>query len=73
MRLFKKTRTENLSNDEVAHKLADRIMAGQRKLANYLNSKASGFSARQVSYILISICVLFGAYCTYLLVTSFIN
>lgn len=73
MRLFKKTRTENPSNDAVAQKVASRIIAGQRKLANYLNNKVSGFSAKQVLYTLIVICILFGAYCTYLLVTSFAN
>lgn len=73
MRLFKKTTVENTSNDAVAQKIASRIIAGQRKLASYLNDKARGFSARQILYTLVIICILFGTYCTYLLVSSLFN
>ncbi len=73
MRLFKKAKKETVSTDAVAERIAGRIVARQRQLADYLNSKTAKFKSRRVAYVLMMGCIAFAGYCAYLLISSINN
>lgn len=73
MRLFKREKKEAVDNDAVADKIANYILASQRQLADYLNSKLARFPRKAICYSIWVFCIAFGGYCTYLLITSIIN
>lgn len=72
MRIFRR-RKQPLSSrqEQVAGKIAGRILLMQRRTADYLNAKASGLSGQTLVAILVVFCLLFGGYCVHLLVQGF--
>lgn len=58
-----------INQDVLAMRIANRIIKLQAGIANYLNSTAH-FSQNQKKVILISICVLFGGFCLYIILNS---
>ncbi|WP_113638517.1 hypothetical protein [Nubsella zeaxanthinifaciens] len=69
MKLFKKKR-EALSSDELAGKIAGKIISVQQRVASYLNSKAGRLSGRKLLYGLMAFCLIFGGYLLYLLYSA---
>ena len=70
MKLFKRQRKADISDDAVAKKIANKIVEKQRNLANYLNSKTKRFSPRAIAIILFGLCIVFGGYCAFLLLNA---
>jgi hypothetical protein len=70
MKLFKRQRKVDISDDAVAKKIANKIVEKQRNLANYLNSKTKRFSPRTIAFILFGLCIVFGGYCAFLLLNA---
>lgn len=70
MKLFKRQKKANVSNDAVAEKIANKIVEKQRDLANYLNAKTNKLSPRTIGFIIFGICVAFAGYCFYLLLNA---
>ena len=72
MKLFKKrNRPLSPGQEQAAGKIASRILAGQRKTADYLNRKTAGMSRRRLLFLLACFCLAFGSYCLYLLIHAF--
>jgi len=70
MKFFKK-----IKRDKVQITLTDQIAAymdtRQRKLANWLNQKASGISGQKMRCLLIAFCLVVGSYLMYILLQAF--
>lgn len=70
MKFFKKTK-----RDKVQPTLTDHIAAymesRQRKIADWLNKKASGISGQKMRYLLIAFCLIVGSYLIYILLQAF--
>ena len=69
MKLFRKNST-SIGGDAIAEKIAQKIIDRQRILANYLNRKTRNISGKLWMAILITFCVTFGSYCTFLLIRA---
>lgn len=57
--------------DRRALGIAVRILSRQRKIADYLNRKTAGVTAKGWLAMLIAFCTLFGSYCLWLLMQAF--
>jgi hypothetical protein len=73
MRLFKREKNAAVANDAVAEKIANHVIASQRQFADYLNKKMARFPRKAIGYFIGLLCIAFGGYCAYLLITSIIN
>lgn len=67
MNLFKRPKQHH-TDDALAHRIAGHIIGKQRRIANYLNSKATSLSKRARVFALIFFTLAFGSYCLYLLI-----
>lgn len=67
MNLFKRPKQHHI-DDALAHRIAGSIIGRQRRIADYLNSKAAYLSKRARLYALILFSLAFGSYCLYLLI-----
>ncbi|KIA92248.1 hypothetical protein OC25_17580 [Pedobacter kyungheensis] len=69
---FSGKREKELENGQVrfAEKVAAGILGAQRRLADYLNRRTAGFSARRWRTLLLGFCLLFGSYTLYLLIAA---
>jgi hypothetical protein len=56
--------------EEVSFRIAAKILALQRQLANYLNTRTRGISSRGWLAILVCFVGTFGAYCLYLVFSA---
>lgn len=65
MSFFKKRRNVLLTTaqQEVAQRIAEKLISRQKRLADYLNAKTSGISPRSWLWLLIVFCLVFGCYC----------
>lgn len=75
MKLFRKKKkvTDNPRTEELANRIAGRIVRVQHRLADYLNAKAFGVdNARKRLYLILFI-LLFGAVNLWLLIGSITN
>lgn len=70
MKLFKRQRKVDVSNDAVAEKIANKIVEKQHDLANYLNAKTKRLSPRTIAFLLLGIFIAFAGYCAYLLLNA---
>ena len=70
MKFFRK-----IKRDKVQVTLTDQIAAyidtRQRKLANWLNQKASSISGQKMRYLLFAFCLIVGSYLMYILLQAF--
>lgn len=70
MKFFRK-----IKRDKEQATLTDHIAAymesRQRKLANWLNQKASGISRQKMCYLLMVFCLIVGSYLMYILLQAF--
>jgi hypothetical protein len=72
MRWFKKRVVPlSLGQERRAGRIADGVLKGQRKAADYLNVLVSGMSRRRLRWLLVLFCLVFGGYCLYLLIRVF--
>lgn len=67
MNLFKRPKQHH-TDDALAHRIAGDIIGRQRRIADYLNSKATYLSKRARLSALILFSLAFGSYCLYLLI-----
>lgn len=67
MNLFKRPKQHH-TDDALAHRIAGNIIGRQRRIADYLNSKATYLSKRARLSALILFSLAFGSYCLYLLI-----
>lgn len=67
MNLFKRPK-QHRTDDALAHRIAGNIIGRQRRIADYLNSKATCLSKRTRLSALILFSLIFGSYCLYLLI-----
>ena len=67
MNLFKRPKQYH-TDDALAHRIAGDIIGRQRRIADYLNSKATYLSKRARLSALILFSLAFGSYCLYLLI-----
>lgn len=67
MNLFKRPKQHH-TDDALAHRIAGDIIGRQRRIADYLNSKATYLSKRTRLSALILFSLAFGSYCLYLLI-----
>jgi hypothetical protein len=70
--LGKKT-LANPSSDAVAKTIAEYIVKKQRQLADHINSRTREIPRRTLKISLITIGIVFGSYCAYLLIQAIIN
>jgi hypothetical protein len=74
MKLLRKEKREGPltgGQEKLASQLAGKILFWQRGAADYLNSKTSGLSIWSWKMMLTGFCLVFGAYCLWLLVQAF--
>lgn len=72
MRLFKRDYDKPLSQGQEmrARRIADGLIARQKRLADYLNAKTQGISGRSWLWLLIGFCLVFGCYCLRLVISA---
>jgi hypothetical protein len=72
MRIFKRKKVGTLSQGQemAAQRIADGLISRQRRLADYLNARMHGISARSWLWLLVGFCLVFGGYCLYLVVAA---
>lgn len=73
MKLFTNSKGERLTarQEALASRIAGRITRIQRRAAEWLNGKTTGWPAKTWLLLLVLFCFAFGAYCLYLLVIAF--
>ncbi|MEH6306818.1 hypothetical protein RYH73_14280 [Olivibacter sp. CPCC 100613] len=73
MKLYRKqqgSRQGQQEQDETAYRIAKKIVAGQKRVASFLNKKASGLPRWVLLSAFLSCFLSTGAYCIYLLVRA---
>lgn len=71
MKLFRKNKTATgPRQEELAGRIAGRIVRFQSRIADYLNSRTRHFTRRSKLLLLIVLCLLFAAINLYLLIHS---
>lgn len=74
MKLFRKSKAAvNPRQEELAGRIAGRILSIQSRLAAYLNAKTRHFTRRRMLLALILFCLLFAAINGWLLINSIIH
>ena len=73
MKLFAKSRAVRLTagQEALADRIAGRIRQSQRRMAELLNGKTAGLTAKNWLWLLVLFSACFGAYCLYLLLSAF--
>ncbi|PWG80799.1 hypothetical protein [Pararcticibacter amylolyticus] len=73
MKLFAKGTADKLTpkQEALADRIAGRIRQTQCRLAEWLNGKTAGLTAKNWLWLLVLFSLGFGAYCLYLLVSAF--
>lgn len=70
MKFFRKIKRDKEQATLTGH-IAAYMESRQRKLANWLNRKASGISGQKMRYLLIAFCLVVGSYLMYILLQAF--
>ncbi|RLJ77353.1 hypothetical protein BCL90_2438 [Pedobacter alluvionis] len=70
MRLFRKPPQRDQENT-FSNQLVQKAERQGQKLAKLLNKKANHLDGRTLLFLLILFCVLYGAYCLYLITSAF--
>lgn len=70
MRLFRqKVRPLSARQEVIAGRIANGLLSGQRRLADYLNAKTAHLSGKVRLWLLLLFGIAFGCYCLYLMVS----